>query len=88
MDQVNQQKKNRMSNQMTNQGSKFLKEQVKKLRDSLERLLKVNEEFQAISATLNADLKALKDERVLLIDQSVFKALRQFILLRRKNKKS
>lgn len=81
MDLVNQKKK-KMS-----QGRKFLEGQVKKLRESLERLLKLNEEFQAISATLNADLKALQDERVLLIDQSFFKAFRQFIILRRKHRK-
>lgn len=69
---------------MAAQGRKFLEGQVQKLKESLERLLKVNEEFQSISAEMGVELNELQDERNLLTDQPFFKAFRQFIHIRRK----
>ncbi len=73
---------------MAAQGRKFLEGQVEKLKESLEKLLKVNEEFQGISAEMGVELNELQDERNLLTDQPFFKAFMQFIHLRRKYKKS
>ena len=60
---------------MTNKGAKFLQGQVNVLRQSLEKILKSNDEFTEISLRVKAELEELQLSHDSMLKPYFFKAL-------------
>ena len=60
---------------MTNKGAKFLEGQVRVLSQSLEKILKSNDEFTMISLKIKAELEELQLSHDSMLEPSLFRAL-------------
>ena len=73
---------------MTNQGTKFLEGQVKELRQSLQNILKTNQDFTEISLKVKVELEELQLSHDSMLEPSLFKALRKWFVKWRNYRKA
>ena len=73
---------------MTNKGAKFLEGQVQELRQSLEKILKSNDEFTEISLRIKAESEELQLSHDSMLEPYFFKALRKWFVKWRNYRKA
>ena len=73
---------------MTNKGSKFLEGQVQELRQSLQNILKTNQDFTVISLKVKAELEELQLSHDSMLELYFFKALLKWFIKWRNYRKA